>query len=399
MDLPLSEHRFDTVVVRFGGEIGIKADWTRRLYERRLIANIKAVLKKHDIPYTRFDRRFGRLYIKTAQAEKTAERLSRVFGVSSLSPSLETTSKLNDMLNVSVQLAGSRFKKGKSFAVRCHRVGKHPYTSQDVCRQVGHRIVASLPELDLHVDLTHPEQNLHVEVREAKAYVFTDINRGVGGLPLGTQPKIVCLLKGDASSAVACWMTMKRGCPAILVHFENGVLTSKLDAKGMMETAQRLMEWFTGFPRKLYLIEQCQNLQRLAQKHPSELSSLLYRRLMLYIAKGIARMKRAEGIVTGDSLGKKANQTLHAFRIQDEAAKDYPIYRPLLGLDTRNIEENAQRIGLEKTTLHEVKSKAEVKEAKRIAAIKLEDIKRIEKELNIEKMVEDALKSLKILEV
>src|SRR3989304_6825026 len=112
----LSELRYDTVVVRFGGEIGIKADWTRRLYERRLITNIKAVLREHVISYSAFVRKFGRLYIKTKQAEETAEKLTRDFGISSLSPALETTSDLNDILNVSTRLAASGFKKAKSFA-------------------------------------------------------------------------------------------------------------------------------------------------------------------------------------------------------------------------------------------------------------------------------------------
>ena len=396
--MPPSEPRFDTVVVRFGGEIGIKAAWTRKLYERRLVANIKAVMKQYAISYAGFNRRFGRLYIKTAQAEETAKRLSRVFGVSSISPALETTSNLDDILSISVGLAGSRFRKGKNFAVRCHRVGKHPYASKDVCRQVGHEIIVSLPKLDLQVDLTHPEQTLNIEVREDKAYVFTDTIRGVGGLPLGTQPKLVSLLKGDASSAVACWMTMKRGCPAIVVHFKNDVLTNKLVNERMIPTAQSLMEWSTGFPRKLYVIEHKENFQKLTQKYPLALSNLLCKRLMLHIAQDIARMKKAEGIVTGDSLGKKANQTLHAFRIQDEAVKDFPIYRPLLGLNAHDIEEIAQRIGLEESTLQEAKSNAEVKEGE-IAAIKLEDVKRIEKELNTEKIIEDALKSLKILRV
>jgi thiamine biosynthesis protein ThiI len=395
--LPLNDHEFDTVVVRFGGEIGIKATWTRKLYERRLATNIKATLKKHAIAYTGLGRRFGRLYVKTTQAEETADKLRRVFGVSSLSPAMETTSNLNYILNVSVRLAGLRFKKGKSFAVNCRRVGKHPYTSQDVCQQVGHSILTQLPQLNLQVDLTCPEQTLNVEVREDKAYVFTNTVKGVGGLPLGTQPKLACLLKGDASSAVACWMTMKRGCPSILVYFADCVLGKQFSVEKAMDAAKRLMEWSAGFPRKLYVIESGENLQKLTQKRPKELGNLLCKRLMLQVAQGVVRMKNAEGIVLGDSIEKEANKTLHAFRIQDEAVKDYPVYRPLLGLDSNEIEELAQKISLEKTG-HEVRSKAERKEAQTVV-INLEDIEQIEKELTIEKIVEDALKSMKVLQV
>jgi len=395
----LPQLKFDTVIVRFGGEIGIKADWTRKLYERRLITNIKAVLKKHAISHTAFVRKFGRLYIKTMQAEEAAEKLTRVFGISSLSPALETISDLNNILNTSTRLASLRFKKGKSFAVRCHRIGTHAYTSQEVSRQLGSSILTQLPQLKLKVDLTHPDQVLHIEVREDKAYVFTDVFKGVGGLPLGTQPKLICLMKGDQSSAAACWMTMKRGCPSILVYFQEAERTSKSSLKKATSTAKRLMEWSTGFPRKLYVVRTKANFLKPAQDYPATLKSLLRKRLMLKIAQGLAKMKNAEGIVTGDTIQKKeAAQTLHAFRIQDEAAKDYPVYRPLLGLDPHEIEELAQKIGLEKTTPQKVRHRARTKKTQ-AAPIRLDDIKQIEKELNTQKTVDQAIKSSRVLEV
>lgn len=394
----MTDQAFDTVIVRFGGEIGIKAAWTRKLYERRLIANIKAVLKHHNIPYTRLIRKFGRLYIKTLQADEAAEKLSSVFGVSSLSPAFETTSKLDDVVSVSIRLAGIRFQKGKRFAVRCHRVGKHPYTSQDVCRQVGQHILTSLPELNLRVDLTRPEQTIQVEVREEKAYAFTDTIKGTGGLPLGTQPKTVCLLKADVPSAVACWMTMKRGCPPLLVYFENDVVAGESAFEKVKAIAQRLMDWTIGFPRTLRIIQFGQNLKELVAKHPSEMSDLLCKRFLFRVAQRLAEMEKAEGIVTGDSLGKRATQTLHAFRIQDDALKNYPVYRPLLGFDAAEVEEFAKRIGLEDTVLKKEKNQSEVKRTK-VTSIELEDIERIEDELNVEQMVEDALKTLGILRV
>lgn len=393
--MSFSKREFDTVVVRFAGEIGIKAAWTRKLYERRLIANIKAVLKHHNLSYTRIVRKFGRLYIKTSQAEETAEKLGRVFGVSSLSPALETTSNLNSIIDVSISTTRGKFKKGKSFAVRCHRVGKHSYTSQEVCRQVGHKILDSFPELDLQVDLTRPEQTLQIEVREDKAYVFTDTVKGVGGLPLGTQPKTLCLLKGDVFSMVACWMTMKRGSPPLLVHFENDTSPTKVNSERVLNTAQKLMEWSTGFPKNRYIIEYKKGFQKISQIQPPILNNLLFKRLMFRVAQSIARMKNAEGIVTGEMLGIKASQKLHIFKIEDEVAREYPIYRPLLGLDTSHIEEIARRIGLEETALYELESEEEISKA-RMPVLKLEDIKRTEKKLNIEKMVEEALKSLRV---
>lgn len=378
--------------MRFGGEIGIKAAWTRKLYERRLITNIKAALKHHGIPYTEFVRKFGRLFVKTVQAEEAAEKLGEVFGVSSLSPASETTSDLNDVLNASVSLASSRFKKEKTFAVRCRRVGKHPYTSQDVCRLVGQRILTHLAYLRLQVDLANPDQTVQIEIREDKAYVFVDTIKGVGGLPLGTQPKLICLLNSDELSAAACWMTMKRGSPALFVYFENGTSTDNSDLQKATKSAQRLMNWAINYPRKLHIIEYGQGFQRFARRSSSKLSNILWKRLMLRIAQRIAEKETGEGIVTGDTLGKKRSQALHMLRIQDDAVQGYPVYRPLIGLDIHEIEEITQKIGLEKAMLSELE---EVQKT----TIELEEVRQTEQELNIIKMVEDALKSLKTLQV
>ena len=393
LELTFTEHGFDTVVVRFGGEIGVKAAWTRKLYERRLIVNIKAVLKHHAIPYTEFVRKFGRLFVKTLHANEAAEKLRKIFGVSSLSPALETTSDLNDILDASVSLAGSKFKNGNRFAVRCRRVGRHPYMSQDICRLVGQSILDRLSELHLQVNLTNPDHTVSIEIRDDKAYLFTDIIEGVGGLPLGTQPKLIGLLNGDESSAAACWMTMKRGSPAMLVYFAHDEFANKLRLEKAMRHAQSLMNWAIHYPRKLQVIECQESFQRLGQGYSSELSDILFKRLMLRIAKRIAESENAEGIVTGDTLGKNwSREALNALRIQDEAGQGYPIYRPLIGLDICEIGEIAQRISLDKMAI------SEFDEAPTIN-IDLEEVRQIEQESQIVKMVENALKSIKPLPI
>ena len=384
---------FDTVIVRFGGEIGIKAPFTRKQYERRLNINIRASLKYHAIPYSAFSRTPGRLYIKTSRAEETADKLSQVFGVSSLSPALETSSSLDGILSLSTQLANSSFKHGESFAVRCHRVGRHPYTSQEVCREVGDRLLTSLPELKLSVNLTHPERALELEIRDEKAYLFTNVIRGVGGLPLGTQPKLVCLLKGDTRSAVACWTTMKRGCPSIFVHINDSLTLPRKEAESPTQIAKNLMTWSIGFPARLRIARYSGKLQKLLGKHAPEVVSLVRKRLMLRIAQRIAETIKAEGIVIGDSFGKNAAHSTHFFRIQDEAVKGLPVYRPLLGLDDGEIASIAKRIGLEKTSME----KAEQPQTE--ARVELEKIREIEGKLNFEKLVDDAVKSMQTLEL
>ena len=384
---------FDTVIVRFGGEIGIKAPFTRKQYERRLNLNIKASLKQHAIPYLAFFRTPGRLYIKTNRAQETADKLSRVFGISSLSPAFETSSSLDEILSISAKLASSSFGHGESFAVRCRRVGRHSYTSQEVCREIGNRILSALPQLRLFVDLSDPERTLELEIRDKKAYLFTNTIKGVGGLPLGTQPKLVCLLKGDTHSAVACWTTMKRGSPPILVHINDSLAPLRKEAESPEQIAKNLMMWSIGFPARLRVARCNCKPQKLVGEHSPEFASLIRKRLMLRIAQRIAETTNAEGIVTGDSFGKNAAHSVRLFRIQDEAVKGLPIYRPLLGLDDREIASLAKRIGLEKTAT----KKGEQPQAE--TTVELEEIRKVEDELNSENLVEDSVESMQTLEL
>jgi len=392
------ETGFDTVIIRLGGEIGIKAAWTRKLYERRLIANIKAVLKHSSLPYEALNRRFGRLYLRTSQAQNATQKLAKVFGISSISPALETTSKLNDITSTSVQVIRVPLKKRSSFAVRCRRVGKHPYTSQDVCREVGRRILAAYPDLNLRVDLTRPEVTLGVEVREDKAFIFTDTIKGVGGLPLGTQPKLVCLLKSDVNSAVACWLTMKRGCQTVLLHFDNTSFVDRSSVDSVLTHAQTLSEWMIGFPRKLRAVSHGHNLAEIVEKCPKDLTNLLCKRLMFRIAERIVETERAEGIVTGETLGNEYGQTPHDFRVEDEAVKNYPVYRPVQGFDNSEIGQLARKLGIPETSIPRIsKQKAISRKQKQVALVKLEDLKRAEENLKTDKMINDSLKTLRTL--
>jgi len=388
--------RFDTVIIRLGGEIGIKAVWTRKMYERRLIDNIKAVLKHHASPYEALDRRFGRLYLRTSEAQSASEMLAKVFGVSSLSPALQTTSKLSDIIEKSVQIAGSTFSKESSFAVQCRRVGRHAYTSQDVCREVGRQVLDTYSKQGLRVDLKRPDTTLSVEVREDKAYIYTEVTRGVGGLPLGAQPKVVCLLNGDKSSPVACWMVMKRGCPLLPLHFDETPFSNE-STNQAIKRAKTLFEWAIGFPRKVCIVSHGPNLAQIKQSCPKKLKHVVSKRLMYRIAQQVAEMEHAEGIVTGESINESAGQALHVLSLEDEAAKHSPVHRPLICLEATEIEELARKIGIYKISSVRRMKKRGTTSTQPYKTIKLEEIKEAEARLNIEEMVKASLKSLRII--
>jgi thiamine biosynthesis protein ThiI len=167
----------------------------------------------------------GRIYIRTQTALETAQALTKVFGISSVSPAKQTTAKLDDIFQVGLEIAKEVTFPNATFAVRCHRVGTHPYTSQEVGRLLGEKILGGLPAYNLKVNLTHPEVTVTVEVRDADAYIYAQTVPCAGGFPMGTQAKTVCLLSGGIDSPVACWLTMKRGSPQIAVYMDNAPYT------------------------------------------------------------------------------------------------------------------------------------------------------------------------------
>jgi len=389
-----SEPRFDAVIVRFGGEIGIKAAWTRRFYERRLISNTKAFLKQKGIVYEALNRKFGRLYIRAADAKKACQALNNVFGVSSVSPAIKTTSQLKDIIENSVLVAISALKEKQTFAVRCRRVGSHAYTSQDVCRHVGRAVLDAYRNQELHVDLGHPDLTLEVEVREDEAYVFAETMKGPGGLPLGTQPKIVGLINGDVNSLVACWMTMKRGCPIIPLHLTEHPQDSQSQRRAL-EAAEILFKWAPGFPAKARIASLEAFIAEINKSSSStrKLKNVLLRRLTYRVAERLAETWRAEGIVTGDSFPKPAGEKLHLFRLYDEAASCLPIHRPIIGLDAPEIKEVAEKIGISWKLL--VEGKRQKTPLVSVGKISLKAVKDAEAKLNVAEMVESSLESLR----
>jgi len=388
--------KFDSVIVRHGGEIGIKGAWTRRAYERLLLNNVKKTLKRYEIPYDTILRRHGRFYLETPAATEASLKLSRVFGVSSLSPALETTSRMSDIVAKSVFLASLTLSEGDSFAVRCRRVGDHSYTSSDVCREVGRQILAELSDLGLRVDLKNPDMKLGVEVRDDRAFVYSEVVKGAGGLPLGTQPKVVCLLSGGIDSPVACWLAMKRGCPIVPVYFDNSPFTDESTTERALSVARVLFDWAIGFPRTVYVVPHGQNLTEFKEKCPERLTCIFCKRMMYHIAERIAEMERAEGIVTGEAIGEQASQTLHNLRVLNTAATKYPIHRPLLGFDKAETEQIAQKIGTYEPSAKRAMG-CSAAPRKPATMAKPQEVAEAEEDLNIVEMVERSVKSLKVV--
>ena len=359
--------------------------------------NIKSVLKHHGIPYDKVIRKHGRLFLKTSLAVEASSKLAEVFGITSLSPALETTSKLNDVVDKSVFLAGLTLREEESFAVRCRRVGRHPYKSRDICIEVGRQVLNAFPERHLRVNLKNPDVTLGIEIRDDKTFVYSMVVGDVGGLPLGTQPKIVGLLNGEADSSVACWLVMKRGCPIVPLYFDNAPFTDDNATERMLNVVRKLFDWAIGFPQKVYVVSNGLNIKEFKERTRFEhLTYILCKRMMYRIAEQIADMVRAEAIVTGEAIEEPASQTLRKLRVLDSVLTKYPVHRPLLGFEKAEREQMARRIGIYEVSIQMVKGCTAVS-GKPVAGVKLQEVAEAEKALNIEEMVERSVEALKIV--
>jgi thiamine biosynthesis protein ThiI len=389
---------FDFVIVRFGGEIGIKSEGTRVTYERLLAKNIKKVLEHYEVPYSEILRERGRIYIKTKNPKETVTRLTCVFGVSSASPAIQTTSHMENIVETAVKLADATIKSESSFAVRCRRVGKHQYSSMDVCKEVGKQVLENLEDRGLGVNLRKPQFSINVEVRGANAYIFSEHLKGAGGFPLGSQSKVVCLLSGGIDSAVACWLVMKRGCPIIPIYLDNAPLTDETTTVKALEAAKKLFEWSIGFPRKVYIVPHGKNLQAFVEDAPRKLTCILCKRMMYRIAERIAEKEGAEGIVTGEAIGEQASQTITNLKVLDEASAKYPIHRPLLGFDKTETTDLARKIGTFEISTQKAKG-CSAAPSKPSTKAKLEIVKKAEENFDMRRMVEESVKTAKIVTV
>ncbi len=344
---------FNCVIIRYG-EIGTKSKQTRRWFEQILVNNIKEALISEGIEYKSVLAKHGRIIVKTNKARESVDVLKRVFGIVSLSPAMEVNAELEKINRTALKL----FRKKKrelnlekpKFRVTARRITKEfPLKSPEIQAKVGEYI---LENEEADVDLKNYDINVGVEIMEGKAYIFVDKIKAFGGLPIGTQGKVVVLLSGGIDSPVAAFLMMKRGCEVIPVHIYMGEKT----LEKVRKIWNQLKKYHYGGKSDLIVIkpkERERVLRKLKELGKENYTCIFCKFMMVKNADKIAREFGAKGIVMGDSLGQVASQTLENMYIVSQAS-DLPIYRPLIGLDKEEIVRIAKEIGtFELSTLPE----------------------------------------------
>ncbi|TFG11183.1 tRNA 4-thiouridine(8) synthase ThiI [Candidatus Thorarchaeota archaeon] len=335
---------YSSVLVRFG-EIGIKSRQTRKRMVSMLARNIKSALDENRLSYEEVRREYGRLFVETNDAVGAARIVSRVFGVVSTSPVVVCQASLKNILEAGVSLARQTFEKNKSFAVRARRVGKHDFSSQDIREQLGEHILEKLEAYNLDVDLDTPGQSVSVEVRDNRAYLFDETIGGVGGMPTGTQGKVVCTLSTGLDSPVAAFKIMKRGCIPVFMHLDNSPYSDDGCVDVAIAQAKTLAAYIHNYEVKMYVVPHGSDLEEAVDKGPRRMTCIFCKRNMLRLAREVAIRENADAIATGEIIGEQASQTTANLKAIDSAICDPPVLRPCAGDDKTDIQRWAAEIG------------------------------------------------------
>ena len=330
------------------GELVLKG-LNRRMFEDKLIANARRRLQscgKFKV-YTKQSTMYVEPQSDECDMDRAWEAMTRLFGVVGLSRARACEKDADAMLNTAIGYLGDRLAAARTFKVESKRADKtFPMTSIQLSQYVGGELDDRYP--NLQVDVHHPELTIHLEVRDYAAYVHADPEPGAGGLPVGVGGRAVSLLSGGIDSPVASWMIAKRGIALDMVHFFSYPYTSEEAKQKVLDLARLLTPWCGRLV--VHVVPFTAIQEELRRSCPEELFTVLMRRFMMRIADRVARRTGAGAIVTGESLGQVASQTMEAMRATG-AVTDLPILRPVVGMDKEEIVRIARHIGTFETSI------------------------------------------------
>jgi thiamine biosynthesis protein ThiI len=339
---PTRERLVHGVVVHYH-EIGLKGR-NRGFFERRLVDNLRAAVRgAGDV---RVEVLNGRLFVRTADtpSETVLDAVGRTFGIAFFAPCVVVASDLKEIVDAALtQLSTRSFE---TFAVAAKRSSKEfALTSREINVQVGAAVQAAT---GAGVDLGSPDATVWIEVVGKRTFVYVERRDGPGGLPVGSSGKVVALLSGGIDSPVATLRILKRGAKAVLVHFHSAPFTDRSSLRKAAELAKTIAQ--RQGDTTLYLVAIGHAQQQIVGAAPAALRVILYRRLMMRIAAEVARREGAKALVTGDSLGQVASQTLENIACVDDVAT-LPVLRPLVGEAKQEIVSDARRLGTYETSI------------------------------------------------
>lgn len=377
------------VILIKNGELALKG-LNRSSFESTLIKNIRFRLRD-----------LGALNIKRAQStvtiepvdenynyEEASERISKVFGLAAFSRAAVTEKNMETIIATALEYLKPQLETAKTFKVEAKRSDKHfPLTSPEISRTLGGEILKKYNHLK--VDVHNPEKTVVVEIRDYGAYIRCGQIKGAGGMPVGTAGKAEILISGGIDSPVAAWTMAKRGLKLDAVHFASPPYTSVRAELKVKKLLKKVAEYSGAINMAIVPFTEIQ--EQIAEKCPEEFFTLIMRRFMMRISERIANNNQCGCLITGESLGQVASQTLAALNTTNSVVK-MPVFRPLIGMDKEDIIEISRKIDTFDTSIEPYEDCCTVftpKHPKTRPTV--EQCEEAEKNLNVEELVNNAI--------
>lgn len=342
-------NRYDAFLIKYA-EIGIKGK-NRHVFEEALVRQIRIALRPCEGRFSVI-RTYGRAFVE-AQSDydfaEVTEALSHVFGIQGICPVAEyEIMPVEELCATAAAFIQSEYPAGtpRTFKVHTRRMNKqYPQDSLEVNALVGHAVLEACP--DMSVDVHTPQIMLNVEIRE-KIYIYSQVIPGPGGLPVGVGGKCMLLLSGGIDSPVAGYMIAKRGVRIDAVYFNAPPYTSERALQKVVDLAKEISV-YTG-PIRLHNINFTEIQLYIYEKCPHDELTIIMRRYMMRIAERLAKENDCLGLITGESIGQVASQTLAALAVTNEVCT-LPVFRPLIGFDKEEIIRVSKKIGTFETSI------------------------------------------------
>jgi thiamine biosynthesis protein ThiI len=381
----------DRLIVVHYNELGLKGN-NRSYFENRLCHHLRAVTA--DCGGAEVRRISGRILVDLkpdANMNEIRSRLQKTFGIAYFAEAWKMVTSIETIEQAVWSLIETR--RFESFRIEARRAEKtYPLTSVEINRRVGAYVQE---RCGVRVDLTHPDLTCWIEIVGHDALIYADRIEGPGGLPSSTSGRVVILLSGGIDSPVAAWKMIKRGCNAVFVHFHSFPYTNKESQEKAKQIAATLALY--QLRSKIYMVPFAEIQRHIMVETPADLRVILYRRYMMRLASDIALREKARVLVTGDSVGQVASQTIENIDVISRAVS-MPILRPLIGDDKLEIIAVARRIGTFDISIQPDQDCCSLFVPKHPETkARLETVEKAEGRLQLDEVMAEALKSSEVL--
>lgn len=379
------------IILIKNGELVLKG-LNRNTFEDILIKNMKKSLK--EIGEFTFTKSQSTIMVEPVNEDTdlddAVEALRKVFGIAALSRAIVAEKNFEDIKQKTLEYLDERLDEVSTFKVNAKRSDKKfEMKSPEICREMGACILSA--HHHLKVDVHNPELTVMVEVRDRFAFIHADSIKGAGGMPVSTSGRGAILISGGIDSPVAAYMMAKRGIELVAVHFASPPFTTELAEQKVMDLLRKVAA-YSG-PITTYIVHFTELQEAIRDKCPEVYFTIIMRRYMMKIAERLAVTQKCSALITGESVGQVASQTIYALGCTDQAST-LPVFRPCIGMDKDEIIKISREIDTFETSIQPYEDCCTVFTPKHPKTRpQIEDILEAEKALNSEELIENAVKS------